>query len=66
MIEVEEVIRSGETVFVTPANLIYRREDLLPVEPAPDILASGFCAIVAIISAVHATGCNHAPDWRHS
>lgn len=44
LIEVEEVIRSGETVFVTPANLVYRREELLPVEPAPDILASAFCA----------------------
>lgn len=44
LIEVEEVIRSGETVFVTPANLVYRREDLLPVEPAHGILASAFCA----------------------
>lgn len=44
LIEVEEVIRSGETVFVTPANLVYKREDLLPVEQTHGILASAFCA----------------------
>lgn len=44
LIEVEEVIRSGETVFVTPDKLVYKKEELLPVEPIPEILASSFCA----------------------
>lgn len=44
MIEVEEVIHFGETVFVTPEHLVYKKEDLLPVEQAHGILASAFCA----------------------
>lgn len=44
LIEVEEVNRFSETVFVTPEHLVYKKEDLLPIEQAHGILASAFCA----------------------